>query len=303
MTFGADIRRVLALGFFDGVHLGHAALLRRTVLRAAAIGAVPAVMTFDNHPDTLLRGEAVPLINSAPARAQLIREGFGIDSVIFLQFTEETMRIPWTDFIQALRTELGAVHFVVGHDFRFGWHGEGTAEKLTAYCAENGLGCDVISQITLDGVPISSSYIRQLLLDGRLREANRFLGHPHVLIDVVRYGYRLGSRLGAPTINMRFPEGVLALRRGVYAAKVRLPDGDRLAVTNVGVRPTVCGGEDLSVESYILDFSGNLYGKTLCLEFHEYLREERRFEDVSLLRAQIDRDVMNTRDFFGSLSC
>ncbi len=96
---------------------------------------------------------------------------------------------------------------------------------------------------------------------------------------------------------------MLALRRGVYAAKVRLPDGDRLAVTNVGVRPTVCGGEDLSVESYILDFSGNLYGKTLCLEFHEYLREERRFEDVSLLRAQIDRDVMNTRDFFGSLSC
>jgi hypothetical protein len=148
----------------------------------------------------------VPLINSAPARAQLIREGFGIDSVIFLQFTEETMRIPWTDFIQALRTELGAVHFVVGHDFRFGWHGEGTAEKLTAYCAENGLGCDVISQITLDGVPISSSYIRQLLLDGRIREANRFLGHPHVLIDVVRYGYRLGSRLGAPTINMRFPK-------------------------------------------------------------------------------------------------
>jgi riboflavin kinase/FMN adenylyltransferase len=299
MTFSAETRRVLALGFFDGVHLGHAALLKKTCERAKEIHAEPAVMTFDRHPDTLLHGKPVPLINSAPARAELIREGFGIDSVIFLQFNEETMRIPWQKFLDSLRRELGAVHFVVGRDFRFGYLGEGTSEVLKGYCAENGLGCDVIEQVTLDHIPVSSSYIRTLLSQGSIAEANRFLGHPHVLIDVVRHGYRLGSQLGAPTINMRFPEGVLVLRRGVYAARVRLPDCERMAVTNVGVRPTV-GGEDLTVESYILDYTGNLYGKLVCLEFHAYLRPERQFKDVGELKEQIDKDAQCAREFFGA---
>jgi len=299
MTFSADTRRVLALGFFDGVHLGHAALLKKTSERAAEIHAEPAVMTFDKHPDTLLRGEPVPLINSAPARAELIREGFGIDSVIFLQFNKETMRIPWRSFLDSLRRELGAVHFVVGRDFRFGYRGEGTSEILKEYCEENGLGCDVIEQVKLDNIPVSSSHIRTLLSEGSIAEANRFLGHPHVLIDVVRHGYRLGSQLGTPTINMRFPEGVLVLRRGVYATRVKLPDGERMAVTNVGVRPTV-GGEDLTVESYILDYSGNLYGKLVRLEFHAYLRPERQFGDIGELKEQIDKDVQSARAFFGA---
>ena len=255
-------KRVIALGFFDGIHIGHAALMRRTVARAGEMGAIPTVMSFDVHPDTLVRGTEVPLINSAHGREELIRRLFGIESVVFIHFDRTVMQMPWQTFIQTLVDEMDAAAFVVGHDFSFGWRGEGTAEKLTAYCAEHGLGCDVIPAVTLDGRVVSSTYIRELLENGEVERANAFLGHPHTLSDTVHYGYRLGTKMGTPTINMQFPDGVLVPRHGVYAAKVYLDDGsEHYAVTNVGVRPTVSGGQRVSVESFILDYHGNLYNR------------------------------------------
>ena len=247
-------KRVIALGFFDGIHIGHAALMRRTVARAEEMGAIPTVMSFDVHPDTLVLGKEVPLINSAHAREELIQRLFGIESVVFIHFDRTVMQMPWQTFIQTLVDEMDAAGFVVGHDFCFGWKGEGTAEKLAAYCAERGLGCDVIPAVTLDGRIVSSTYIRELLENGEVERANAFLGHPHTLSDTVHYGYRLGTKMGTPTINMQFPDGVLVPRHGVYAAKVYLDDGsEHCAVTNVGVRPTVSGGRRVSVESFILD--------------------------------------------------
>ncbi len=298
MSGRIDSGRVLARGFFDGVHLGHAALLKRTGERALELGLESAVITFDTHPDKLIRGEALPLICSAATRASLIREGFGIGKIVFFPFNQETMRMSWLDFIRMMRVEMEAAHFVVGYDFRFGWRGEGSAEKLSAYCAENALGCDVVPRIALNGVTVSSSLIRRFLQEGKVREAGRFLGHPHVLEGEVRHGYRLGSRLGVPTINMFIPEGVLTPRRGVYAAKVHVPGGSCIAVTNVGVRPTVGGGDTVSVESYILDYEGDLYGETLRLEFHEFLRPEEKFKDVEQLKLQIGQDIEATRAYF-----
>ena len=286
---------VLALGFFDGVHLGHAALLRRTVDRARELGIAPAVMTFDTHPDTLVQGKPVPLINSAPDRAFLIRQLFGIDLVEFFHFTEETMHMPWEEFLDNIRAELGAVHFVVGYDFRFGWRGQGNGERLQEYCARHGLGCDIIRQVTLDGITVSSTYIRTLIADGNMAEAARYMGHPHFLSDVVHQGHRLGRRLGAPTVNMQFAPGVLVPRHGVYASRIRTPDGEYTAVTNVGVRPTVGQGETVSVESHLLDFTGNLYGRLLCLEFYDYLRPEQRFASKEALAAQIAADSQQAR--------
>ena len=131
-------KRVIALGFFDGIHIGHAALMRRTVARAEEMGAIPTVMSFDVHPDTLVFGTEVPLINSAHGREELIRRLFGIESVVFIHFDRTVMQMPWQTFIQTLVDEMDAAAFVVGHDFCFGWRGEGTAEKLAAYCAEHG---------------------------------------------------------------------------------------------------------------------------------------------------------------------
>ena len=295
MTEDTEKKCVLALGFFDGVHRGHAALLQRTVERARELGCEAAVMTFDTHPDTLVRGEPVPLINSAPDRARLIRELFGIDWVEFFRFTEETMRMPWEEFLTTIRAELGCVHFVVGYDFRFGWKGEGNTERLERYCRENGLGCDVIGQVQLQGVTVSSTYIRQLLSEGNMVRAREFMGHPHILTDVVRRGHRLGRHLGAPTVNMQFAPGVLVPLHGVYATRVRLPEGEFPAVTNIGVRPTVSREEAVTVESHILDYRGNLYGRHLVLEFFDYLRPERRFDTLDELSAQIALDGERAR--------
>ena len=293
--------RVIALGFFDGIHIGHAALLRQTKKRAAEIGAIPSALSFDVHPDTLVFGREVPLINSAAGRADLIRRIFGIESVIFIHFDRTVMQMPWQVFVQTLITELDAAWVVVGHDFRFGWKGEGTADRLQAYCAENGLGCDIIPAVTLDGRVVSSTYIRDLIAAGEMETANRFLGHPHTLVDTVHYGYRLGTKMGTPTINMRFPEGVIVPRFGVYAAKAFLEDGsEHMAVTNVGVRPTVSGENRVSVESFILDFSGNLYDRQVRIEFHAFLRPEQKFDGVDALKAQILKDAETTRAYFSN---
>ena len=286
---------VLALGFFDGVHRGHAALLRQAVLVSEREGIPSAVMTFDTHPDTLVRGEPVELINSAPDRAWLIRHYFHIDRVEFFRFTEDTMRTPWRTFLDTIRSELGAVHFVVGYDFRFGWRGEGTAALLRDYCRENALGCDIIDPVVIDGITVSSTYIRGLLKAGNMREAERFMGHPHILSDMVRHGRALGRKLGAPTVNMRFAPGVLIPRYGVYAARAHLREGVFSAVTNIGVRPTVSSDHTVSVESHLLDYSGNLYGRPVLLEFVEHIRDEIAFSSVDELSAQISADTERAR--------
>ena len=294
-----ESKRVIALGFFDGIHIGHAALLRRTVERAAEIGAVPSALSFDTHPDTLVYGKPVPLINSAAGRADLIRRLFGIDNVIFIHFNRQVMQMPWQEFVQTLIREMDAAWVVVGHDFRFGWKGEGNSERLQDYCAEHGLGCDVIPPVMRDGIVVSSTYIRDLIEAGEIERANAFLGHPHTLVDTVHYGYRLGTKMGTPTINMKFPDGVIVPRHGVYAAKAGLEDGsEHMAVTHVGVRPTVSGENRVSVESFILDYSGNLYDRQVRIEFFAFLRPEMKFPTVEDLKLQILKDADTTRAYF-----
>ena len=292
------MKRVLALGFFDGVHLGHAALIRKTAERARELGAAPAVLTFDVHPDTLVTGAPVPLITSPADRAELVRR-LGVEEILSLRFDRTLMQMPWDDFVAWVQTEFSAVHLVCGHDFTFGWKGQGKPELLRQKAAELGMGCDVIAKVEADGVTISSTLIRRLLQEGNTREANRLLGHPHALTDTVRTGFRLGRKLGAPTVNMRFEDGVLIPAHGVYAGRLRIEGEniDRWAVTNIGVRPTVSDSPAVSVESYILDYSGNLYGKRIRLEFLDFQRPEQRFADTDALKAQIERDTENVRVF------
>lgn len=292
------MKRVLALGFFDGVHLGHAALIRRTAERARELGATPAVLTFDVHPDTLVQKTPVALITSPADRAELVRR-LGVEEILSLRFDETLMQMPWDRFVEWVQAEFSAVHLVCGHDFTFGWKGQGKPELLRQKAAELGMGCDVIDKVDVDGETVSSTRIRSLLLGGNVREANRLLGHPHALTDTVRTGFRLGRKLGAPTVNMRFEDGVLVPAHGVYAGRLRIEgeNVDRWAVTNIGVRPTVSDSQVVSVESFILDYSGNLYGKRIRLEFLDFLRPEQRFADTEALKAQIERDTENVRRF------
>lgn len=292
--------RVIALGFFDGVHRGHGALLRRAAEEARRRGCTPAVFTFDRPPKEVITGIPCPLINSPEDRSDLVKRLYGIDEMLMVPFDDEMRTTPWDRFVtDILVGRYGAVHLVAGHDHHFGYKNQGSPELLREKCAELGLGCDIIPAVTLDGVTVSSTHIRKLLEEGGVETARAFLGHPHVLTQTVGHGRRLGRTIGIPTANLVAPPHVLLPRRGVYAAKVTLPDGRAFGgVTNVGVRPTVNHGQDVTVEPWILDFDGDLYGQKLRVEFFRRLREERKFDSLEALRAQIQCDALRTREAY-----
>ena len=297
-----NTRRVIALGFFDGVHLGHGALLGRVAEVARETGAVPAAVTFDTHPENLILKAPVPLLSSPADRAGLMRRCYGIRDVIVAHFDDRMMHMHWEDFItQYLMEELGAVHLVAGHDFHFGYKGEGNPDRLRDKCAQLGLGCDIIPAVVKDHITISSTYIRNLVAQGEIERANVFLGHPHTLSDTVAHGKRLGATLGFPTVNLHFAPGVLIPAHGVYVTKVYFENGDsRPAVTNVGVRPTVDDGDAVTVEGFILDFDGDLYGRQIRMEFYKRLRGERKFPSLEALREEVMRNAEETRAYFSA---
>lgn len=292
-------KHTVSVGFFDGVHVGHAALLEMTKRRALETASIPTVLSFDVHPDTLVLGKSVPLIISAEGREEKIRRCFGIENTVFIRFNYSLMSMHWREFADLLVSEMNVSHIVVGNDFTFGSRGEGNAQKLLEYCNAFSVGCDIIPPVIIDNRVVSSTYIRTLLESGRIEEANRHLGFPHSLIDNVRSGYRLGQKIGSPTINMAFQAGVLVPAHGVYATRVYLDTGESYdAVTNIGVRPTVRKNDAVGVETHLLDFQGNLYNRTIRLDFHSFIRPEREFASVEELSAQISTDIDRARMFF-----
>ena len=291
---------VIALGFFDGVHRGHGALLQRTAERARELGAESAVFTFDRPPKEVVTGRPVELINSPEDRRDLINRLYGIDRVIMAPFDRQMMTLGWEDFVtELLVRHNGAVHLVAGHDYHFGHRNLGTPALLQEKCRELGLGCDIIPKVELDGITVSSTHIRSLVADGDVERAAEFLGHRHTLTQTVCHGRRIGRTIGIPTVNLAVPEHVLVPRYGVYITRVHLPDGRSFpGITNVGVRPTVNENGAVSVETFLLDFDGDLYGQRLRLEFCRFVRGEQHFASLAELKAQITRDTGKARAYF-----
>lgn len=291
-------RSVIALGFFDGVHLGHQALLRCAVDRAREHDMESAVFTFDRSPKEFVSGVRVPLITSPEGRQQIVRRLFPVDHVIVEPFDEAMMTMDWVDFVLMLAQKYRAGWLVAGHDFRFGHKNAGTPALLMKKAHQLGMGCDIIPAVTLDGVTVSSSHIRALLQQGEMAEAARFLGYPYAITGRVCRGKGLGRTIGAPTLNIVPPEGQLIPAHGVYATRVSVGTTTYHAVTNVGVRPTVDENGSVNVESHLLDADALLYGSECRVEFLSMLRPEKRFSDLEALRAQIARDTFSARTFF-----
>ena len=293
-------KRVIALGFFDGVHIGHGALLRTVAEKAKELGAVVAAFTFDRQPAAAITGTEVPLLSSVEDRIWLMRHYYGIQEVVVSSF-DGMMRMDWRDFItEYLVKELGVVHVVAGHDFHFGYMGKGNPKRLEETCRELGIGCDIIGRVEQDGITVSSTYIRTLVAQGEMERANQFLGHPHTLSDRVVHGKKIGGGvLGFPTVNLRIPERVIVPAFGVYATKVYVQDRCYQAVTNVGVRPTVEDNDGrVTVEGFILDFKGDLYGEKVRMEFYNRLRGEKKFPSFQALSQEIARNAQQTREYF-----
>lgn len=293
--------RVIALGFFDGVHVGHAGLISMAKKRAEEKHIAATVMSFDLHPDTLVAGKNVTLINSIQDRREILHRVYGIEDVILCHFDEKMMHMPWDVFLEDyLVGQHGARHLVCGYDFYFGDKGQGTPERLQEKCRELNIGCDIIPKVTMNGVTVSSTHIRTLLEQGEMGEAMAYLGHPHCISGEVVHGKKLGRTMGIPTANLLIPEGILVPAFGVYATKVILPDGqEKLAVTNVGVRPTVEDSKLVTVEPWILDYEGDLYGQNIRVDFYHRLRGEKKFSGLSELQQEIFRNAEETKKLLG----
>ena len=297
-------KRVIALGFFDGVHKGHGALLRTVAQVADRLGAKPCAFTFDRSPTAAITGQTIPLLSSVEDRVWLMRRYYGIEEVIVAPF-DGMQKMDWQDFVsEYLQKELGAVHVVAGHDFHFGYMGKGNPQRLQEKCRELGMGCDIIQKVEQDGITISSTYIRTLIAQGEVERADQFLGHPHTLTNRVAHGKKIGTTtLGFPTVNLLIPQGVIVPAFGVYATRVWFDGQCRCAVTNVGVRPTVEDNDGhVTVEGFILDFDGDLYGHEIRMEFYKYLRPEQKFASMQALADEIRHNAQQTRDYFRQLT-
>ena len=302
------MQSVIALGFFDGVHLGHGNLLSRTAALAAETGRQALALTFDRSP-----GKDGRLLTTVADRVRLMQSLYGLDGVVVLPFTEEFMHRRWDAFLDGLVRDYKAAHLVCGWDYRFGFRGEGDPALLRDWCTAHGLGCDVIAPRVIDGITVSATYLKTLIEAGDVETAARFYGHPHTLSDIVRPGKHLGHRLGFPTANL-LPDPALVLPKdGVYAVIGHVPEqggsGQAMlvpterrfvGVCNVGTNPTV-GGTVRTVETWLSGFAGELYDRPLTVDFYCRLRDERRFDSLEALKEEILRNRAQAEAYFQRL--
>lgn len=295
---------VAAIGNFDGLHRGQRALLDRVVERAAALGVPPMVLTFEPHPLAVLFPERAPVRLTTDAQKNRLLEEAGVAAVLVVRFTPEVAKTPAEAFVRDfLHARLGLREVYVGESFVFGRGREGDLALLRRLGAELGFAADGVAEVTYQGERISSTRIRTALSEGKVEEARDMLGRPYAIEGKVMRGDRMGQRLGWPTINVA-SENRLLPADGVYACRVFLPSFPATfdGVTNIGTRPTVYENYQRVVESHVLDFKADVYGKRVELRFYKRLREERIFPTVMDLSAQIGRDVDATRDFFARLA-
>jgi riboflavin kinase/FMN adenylyltransferase len=284
----------VALGVFDGVHLGHRAILGLAVSHAGAAGMQSIACTFDPHPMEVLQPGRAPLpITTLEERFALI-EGCGLDLSVVLPFTRELASMAPEAFVKdVLVTRLGARDVVVGFNHRFGRGARGDAVMLRSLGERLGFRTHVAEPLVVDGVAVSSTEIRAALQRGDLSMAGRLLGRAYTLSGSVTHGVGRGRTLGFPTANI-VPIRPVLVAPGVYACAAEVAGRKERAVVNVGVRPTF-GETALAVEAYLLDFAGDLYGQTMTLTFVSRLREERRFPSVEALKSQIEADTAEAR--------
>lgn len=289
---------VLTVGTFDGIHRGHQHLVRQLVQRARDTGRLSAALTFHPHPRAILQPESPPRYLSSPEeRAALLGE-MGVDLLVQLPFTPDLAATSAAELIRNLIGALRMTELWVGAGFSMGRGREGTTDQLRALAGEMGFALRIIEPLLEEGEPISSTRIRNLLMEGRVREAERLLGRPYTLSGTVSAGAHRGRSLGFRTANLPVDPTRAVPRDGVYVVRAVTADGRRGGVANIGVRPSFDSGERV-LEVHVFDYAGDLYGRWMAVEFLEWLRPELRFNSPAELVAQIARDVAEARAMLG----
>lgn len=299
-TDNAKILRpnVLTLGVFDGLHLGHQLVMRTVIERARAVGAVPSVITFDPHPRAVLHPQ------SAPPHLQTFDQKIealgvlGIEQTIVINFTRAFSQIRAVDFLRdVVRDRLQAKEVYLGRGFAFGHNREGDIELLKAVSRELGFRAEEVPEVRLRGQRISSSRIRELLAAGRVNLARRMLGRPYGVEGRVVHGAERGRTLGFPTANLR-PQNRVIPRGGVYVTATLIEGAWRRSVTNIGTRPTFETEAEPSVETFVMNWEGDLYGDVVRVRFLRRLRAEKKFASLAELRGQVAEDIARAASYF-----
>lgn len=296
LSFSTATPTVVALGCFDGVHLGHTAVIRAAKEQAARQGCACAVWTFEEPPKNTFFPGSVPLITTRQAKEALLRR-LGVDVLVCVPFNTEVGSMSAEAFFeQILLSRMQARHLVCGYNYTFGAGGKGDVALLQALCQAHGVGLTVLPPVQINGIPVSSSAIRAAMEDGRPEDAATLLGRPYSLTAPVVDGQKLARTLGFPTVNQIFPQGALIPKAGVYATRVTLPDSETVlgGISNVGIRPTVAD-HTLCCETHLFDFSGDLYQKSVTVEFLSFLRPERKFPSIEAMSEQIRQDMAAVR--------
>jgi len=292
---------VVTIGAYDGVHLGHRAVIRQVRQRAAELGALSVVVTFDRHPASVVRPDAAPRLLTTPDQKIEFLSQTGVDAVVVVPFSAEQAKETPVDFVtrvlvDALRTQA----VIVGSDFHFGHMRQGNVTLLREMGERHDFSCEPVVLVPrADGVnePVSSTAIRRALAGGEIDSATRMLGRAHEVRGVVIEGDQRGRTIGFPTANVNIPTGMCLPADGVYAGIYRRPDGiEYSCAINLGRRPTFYANQDYSLlEAFLLDFSGDLYGEEAAVQFVAFLRSEKQFGGLDELKEQLVKDIDSAR--------
>ena len=291
-----DRDSAITIGVFDGVHRGHRHLVSRLVEHALSSDSRACVVTFKNHPITVLKPETrVEFLTDLDERTRLLGH-LGVDMVVPIKFDTQLAQLSSRDFLRVLYENLRMRHLVVGPDFAMGHNRDGTLETLPCIARHIGFSFNVVDLMTDPAGRVKSTTIRRQIADGDVSSAAKLLGRNFAIRGVVVRGQERGRELGFPTANLRVEHGLMVPGNGIYAARAHLDSGTYMAATSIGVRPTFDDGPGRTIEAYLLDFSGDIYGQTVCLEFVRRLRGEEKFDTVDALLDQMNSDVVQTKD-------
>ena len=286
---------VATIGFFDGVHLGHRFLIQQVKVAATQTGWQSSIITFPVHPRQVIQSDFQPQLLSSPEEKIELLASTGVDNCILLPFTRELSQLTAYEFMQLLYDKYKVRMLVIGYDHRFGHNRAETFEDYCRYGRELGIHIMQASAYTQEQDKVSSSAIRRALQTGDIRTATKFLGYHYYLEGTVVDGYKVGRKIGFPTANLRvdFPNKLIP-SIGVYAVCVYVNGGKYKGMLNIGYRPTINNGTDLSIEVHILDFQGDIYHQKMRIEFIDFLRPEEKFNSVDELILQMQKDKEDT---------
>jgi len=281
---------VVTIGNFDGIHKGHQVLIEKATEYAKKNNVISTVFTFNNHPVNYFKPNSIKNIITNNDKIKILKT-MGVDYIINIPFDEYMTKISGYDFEKdILIDKLGAKKIIVGHDFTFARNKEGNIDLLKELSKKNGFLLEIVNPVKIDDIRISSSYIRKLILDGKVEDARKYLGRNYKLSGEVIHSKKLGRTIGFPTANISIDENIIIPKVGIYATKVYVNGTIYYGATNVGYNPTV-NGNKLSIETNILEFNDDIYGKIITIEFLERIRDEKKFNGIEELKEQLQKDT------------